>query len=339
MKVLMLCKSLTLGGVETHLLTLCQGLKDQGHQVWLVSRKLGKEIKNLLEAMDVPWSEKNSPGEVSELIKREGIEIVHLHPWEKTLAMEKIYQVTKVPFVVTCHGLTKEAVLPLSETASKFICVSEAVRRFMLSINFLPARCVVIHNPIDLKKFRPHLTEEEPGLIVFAARLSVDKYKAANQLVSAVAKINKAQLWILGDGNKKRKISHGERVSFLGATYHPEEIMARASIICGESRVVMEAMAMGKAALVLGNNGYLGPIGKKNFEDLEKDNFMCLKKVAINSDKLRKDLAHLLKHPGERLILGEYNRVLAANKYDAKKITQAIVNEYQKALIQKEISF
>lgn len=329
MKILMYCKDLSLGGLETHLLTLCEELQAQGNQIWVTAESIGSEMKENFEGLQIPCFKINTKS-IIRLVREECIDLIHLHPWEETLGVEQVLEETGLPLVVTCHGLKKEIIPALADKAFAFICVSEAVRSY---INLLlpPDKTVVIYNPVDMSRFHPGLAEEEGNIILFAARLSKDKFRAANYLADILGELPGAKLWVLGDGSRRKKIHRKGEVSLLGADLRPEAIMSQASIICGESRVVMEAMALGKPALVLGNNGYRGIVTKGSLHTLEKDNFMCLEQGELSLKKLKKDLSYLLKHSGERQAIGGYGRVYAVNRYDSKKITRDILRVYQMA--------
>jgi glycosyltransferase involved in cell wall biosynthesis len=133
------------------------------------------------------------------------------------LGMQRSFQ---IPMVVTLHGFdvstSDENFLRnrsgrrflsrrsrLWQTASHFVCVSNAIREIALRAGYPEQKLIVRYIGIDCEKFSPApAADREENLILFVARL-VEK-KGCEYLIRAVAQLKErqrdARLVIIGDG-------------------------------------------------------------------------------------------------------------------------------------------
>ena len=175
------------------------------------------------------------------------------------LGMQRIFE---VPLVVTLHGFDVSASDQdfarnrsgrrflkrrprLWQTASFFVCVSNAIREIALRAGYPEEKLVVRYIGIDCDKFSPaHLSGREPDLILFVARL-VEK-KGCEYLIRAAAQLRdrrrSARLVIIGDGPLRAQLESLARTlkvsaNFLGVQ-GPDvvrEWMQRAWVLCNPS--------------------------------------------------------------------------------------------------------
>jgi colanic acid/amylovoran biosynthesis glycosyltransferase len=176
-----------------------------------------------------------------------------------TLGIQRIFD---VPLVVTLHGFDVSASdrdfarnrsgrrflkrrPQLWQIASRFVCVSEAIRQIALRAGYPEEKLVVRYIGIDCEKFSPApAAEREPDLILFVARL-VEK-KGCEYLIRAAAHLRErgrnARLVIIGDGPLRGKLEAlsttlNVPADFLGVQ-GPDvvrEWMQRAWVLCNPS--------------------------------------------------------------------------------------------------------
>ena len=114
--------------------------------------------------------------------------------------------------------------------------------------------------------------------------------------------------------------------SELGATSgkwatQPELELCGADIVIGKARVIVEAMACGRAAYVYDHNGGDGWVTPERYRLLESDNFGGqAEPTATNLEGLRTDLAAYTPE------LGQANRDLAVANHSASRHGQELVS-------------
>jgi len=121
--------------------------------------------------------------------------------------------------------------------ADKVICVSEAVKKFLVTLKEIqPSKGVVIYNPVSTPKALP-VSKEEQFTIVTVGRL--EKVKNQELLLRAFAKIGKdtSRLIIVGDGRERHRLETlaetlgvYDRVLFTGFTSEPEGYLSQAHL-------------------------------------------------------------------------------------------------------------
>ena len=110
-----------------------------------------------------------------------------------------------------------------------------------------------------------------------------------------------------------------------GQTREPEQLMGDADIVIGKARVIVEAMASGRAAYVYDHNGGDGWVTSERYELLEADNFGGqAEAVATDLERLRSDLK------AYRPDMGVANRQLAFTNHSANKHAQELALLFQR---------
>jgi glycosyltransferase involved in cell wall biosynthesis len=176
-----------------------------------------------------------------------------------TLGMQRAFD---LPLVVTLHGFDVSASdqdfarnrsgrrfikrrPKLWQIASRFVCVSSAIREIALRAGYPEEKLVVRYIGIDCDKFSPApVTGREPDLILFVARL-VEK-KGCEYLIRATAQLRdrrrNARLVVIGDGPLRGELESLATTlkvpaDFLGVQ-GPDAVrewMQRAWVLCNPS--------------------------------------------------------------------------------------------------------
>jgi len=146
--------------------------------------------------------------------------------------------------------------------ADRVIVTADAMRRRLASRYGIPSQKVLVSpNFVDLDRFRPsEQTAAVPGRIGFVGRLEPEKN--LDLLLDALAVLPGAELCVVGDGSLRRECEDkaariGLRVRFLGtlpneelpAFYRSCEVVVVPSLYEGHPKVVLEAMACGRAVV------------------------------------------------------------------------------------------
>ena len=142
MKILQILPELNVGGVETGTLDLAKYLLRRGHKAVVVSA--GGSLVKDLEVMGVKhyrlpvhnkslFSMIKSIGPLADIIRKEGIDIVHARSrapaWIAYFACRR----TKTVFITTCHGYyTKHLFSYVMGWAKRVIVLSNVIARHML---------------------------------------------------------------------------------------------------------------------------------------------------------------------------------------------------------------
>jgi colanic acid/amylovoran biosynthesis glycosyltransferase len=207
--------------------------------------------------------------------RRVAPDLIHAHFAVDAVEALSLQRVLRVPLVVTLHGYdvttrTDEwkritrgrrylARLPrLFHQASRFLCVSNAIRQRAISAGFPEAKLVVHYTGVDCTRFAAlEPNQRDRALIVFVGRLI--EVKGCEYLLRAMALLGPqaamnvpARLVVIGDGPLRGELEALSRrlklnAQFLGA--QPFEVVrqwiGRARILCNPSVTSAEGNAEG----------------------------------------------------------------------------------------------
>lgn len=138
------------------------------------------------------------------------------------------------------------------------VCVSQAVKEFLVSINEIDfSKGVVIYNPVSAPK-KVGVIKEENFTIVSVGRL--EKVKNQELLINAFSKLNLSniRLILVGDGRERenlesliKRLGIADKVTLTGFTPEPEKYLAKANVFVlpslseGFGIAAVEAMLLG----------------------------------------------------------------------------------------------
>ena len=237
---------------------------------------------------------------ISEIIAAEHIDVVHSHPFVSFLPAALGALLASVPYGVTFHGppdlsrWTKNFGALLVESLSRFIlpcaafitAVSQETKDSISKVFGVDAdRISVCLNPIDTDEFHPSYDEgsltERSCLLV--SRLDDDKFRscaAALELFQELQRTDASwRLSVAGSGNRVPDLKNYAfalklaNVNWLG--YKPDiaELMPSSTVVVGMGRVMLEAIAAGRVAVLSGYQGLISTIRPEDFSRLQAGNF------------------------------------------------------------------
>lgn len=275
----------TMGGIETHLQSLCNELRDLVDVKVLVSNVGPETVEDIVEGVPVTRvgtkatlsAAPISPGLISR-IRREPADIVHLHHPNPIAVIAYLMSGHRGKLVITYHSdIVRQRSLGrlfqpfLSRGMSWADAIIVTSPNYLTSSRVLQAhrnRCHVLPYGIPIEQFER--SDEEaiatirerfgPRIVISVGRLIY--YKGFDVLVRAMKDIL-GTLIIIGDGPlrgeleaRARDLGIAERVHFLGEIhnrdivpyYHASDVFALASVARSEAFgiVQLEAMACGR---------------------------------------------------------------------------------------------
>lgn len=183
MNVLILSRSLHRGGIETHILTLSEKLKNAGHQVVVASDNLLE--KSRFDAIGVPVYEikfithnpmtmMHNVNGLKKIINDNKVDVVHCQWRICSFYMEFLrrFHGVKVPFVWSNHVLLKPSKIKSKFTfyGYKAIVSSMDCMKSMMEDYHLPADKVeLVYNGIEFDRY----TYDDPGIKALNGRLNL----------------------------------------------------------------------------------------------------------------------------------------------------------------------
>ena len=250
MRIVIATQSLAgLGGSESYAITVADQLQRLGHGVWLFALDLGRSSEAAI-ALGLPVTDSSSalPDDIDALIVQDGAVAC-------TLAAR--YPLTPQLFVA--HSDIFDLQLPpqveglLAAVVTLYERVDKRIRAMALQIPVIQLR-----QPIDVERFKP--LSPIRGLPRVALALSYY--------------INDTRLDLLTEACAKAGIElRTNSIRGEQPTTTPELVYNEADIVFGKARVVLEAMACGRAAYVFDHNGSDGWVTAENAARLAADNF------------------------------------------------------------------
>ncbi|MEW5944782.1 MAG: glycosyltransferase [bacterium] len=243
MRVLLMVPELNVGGVETHVSALAEGMRRLGNEVLVISN--GGALVPELERHGVehaaypvhrksPLTIREMSGEVRRLAEERGIDVVHAHSRVPAWIGHFATRGAGASFVLTAHAQYAPHVgSRVMAWGDRIICVSNVIREHIVSrLGAAPLKIRVVYNGVDINEVREALgrarareaIKEELGhppgapLVGVISRLTATKglryfieafrlLRARNPEVRGV---------IVGDGPLRRELGEAAQGAGLG---------------------------------------------------------------------------------------------------------------------------
>ncbi len=250
LKIMYLLPELNVGGVETHVLAMSEGMRKAGHEAIVVSN--GGALLPRLEASGVrhitlpihrksPSAVRKMAGAVRAIALEEGVDIVHAHSRVPAWVAHFASKGLRSAFIITAHGqYAPHLGSSVMTKGDRIICVSEVIREHMRErLGADPAKMRVVYNGIDIEAAERSVADRRPGAEVRAelgvpesapvigsvGRLTVAK--GFRFLLEAFRRLRErmpeARALIVGDGPMNKELSQlaaelgvADRVVFTG---------------------------------------------------------------------------------------------------------------------------
>lgn len=361
-----------IGGAETHVLSLAIALSRRGHRVTVASERgeLCTELKKHdIRFIRLPLSSSDmrsvcrSYTRMKKILLRLDFDVVHAHSRLSALIVSAIRKKENLDFrfVVTAHAKykTTRALRLLSVWGDTCIAVSRDIKSHLVkNYGLCDKKVRVIPNGIDTERFSPSHKGKHHS-VLFVSRLDKDCSRGAKLLCHIAPRLLKEfpdiTITIAGGGNDYAAVKYlakiansilgEERIFLSGKASDMPKLIAKHSCVIGVSRVALEAMAMEKPVILLGNEGALGLFNEKKLPRAVNTNFTCrgygkgadgeflfseIKKTFTMDDKSRKRLCRL----GRRVVCERYSldkvadMTLKAYKFTPKSPPNILIGGY-----------
>ena len=366
-EVLILCEYPTLSGGERSMLATLEGVARAGFGLAVAAPSEGPLAETLVERgielvglatldpLDGHRSQAALREELAGLLAKRRPSLVHAN----SLAMGRLSgPVTRslgIPSLVHLRDiirLSRQAIADLNGH-TRLLAVSEAVRRFHTAGGMAVEKTFVLHNGVDLQRFRPgpptgYLHEElglAPEVPLVAAIGQIGLRKGFDVLLRAAAQVSHerpdvhyllvGQRWsdkeesrrFEADLHREAAASLGDRVHFLGLRADVDRLLRKATILVHPARqeplgrVLLEAAASGAAVVAtdVGGTGEIFPPDSHSARLVPPDEPDCLADA----------LLELLGDGSLRAQLGVAARRRAVEAFSVEKATAGLVEHYR----------
>ena len=355
LKILLLTDRLSLGGAETHILSLCRALTSRGHTVVVASSggELSENVPHVKLDLSAPSPRRLIRGyfRLRSLILREKFDLVHAHARLPALVASLALRGSDVPLVSTAHARFKADPLrrALSTWGFRSVAVSEDLRFYLTrTYGISPENIAVVENGVDFKaaKALSPFSPKEKFTILFLSRLDADCSLCAELLVSLaprlLQKYPNAEIVIGGGGERfediKRRAEDVNRaigadaVRAVGALTDVSAFFTDGSLFVGVSRSAIEALSFGLPVIVAGNEGFLGRLREENFSLALSTNFCARGEPLPTEERLFEEIAFAIENYSA--VLDDSRRVYAKarEKLDISRVVLRYENFYYDSL-------
>lgn len=291
----------TIGGVGTYLVTVAEQLERNGHEVAILGEESGA-MAEIVAKRGLSLTEDSAKLE-------DRCDVVYAQDAPSAYRLAQRYR--DVPQVFCVHATDHERwmVPQLPGVTSAVVALHERAARHARSLAHAP-EVVRLRQPVDIRRFSPR------GAIADVPRraLLLGNYLAGNRLELIRAACAGAGIELV-----ERGLQGGE------FAVEPEAAMNDSDLVIGKSRVIVEAMACGRAAYVYDHHGGDGWVTPERYPALEADNFDG------QSDPRPADAARLhddlLAYRAE---MGAVNRELAVTHHSSRSHCEDLVELFRR---------
>lgn len=362
MKIAMLTDRLTMGGLETHIVSFSNELLRRGHHILLYTQSADPPILSLIRHTDGLFSHLNWRNQWLSDLRSFRPDIIHAHPFAAIGGGFQAAHHLKKPWVATIHGLYDVSLgsqqMGIIRQVARIIAVDDGVSSYLQGRIHLPEKISVIYNGIDLDTFKPMVLSpaqrESFGLhpewltIATLGRFEDGKEQPVFQLLRCAPQLAQIRgglnLLLIGDGSCFREI---QQQTYLTQQYNPllnvyltgrqsdvREFIAMADIVIACDRAAMEVMACRRPVLAANASGFAGVIDINNFKDI-----MLFRKGyrPISDGHLVESIKLLAYDEGYREWLSLNGLNIVSKYFDITKKTSQLEEVYQTAISSKTV--
>ncbi len=356
MHILMLTDSMDIGGAETHILTLCRALVQNGHRVSLLSGG-GLLEKQAADAgvICLRWPvRRRTPRallicarRLRSLVRKTSFDILHAHT--RMCATLAKHVTPHMPMVTTAH-----LPFPAGKTVRRLMCwgehtlaVSKDIVKHLIQVYGVPQqRITLTKNGIDTTVYTPVCGGED---IVHISRLDGDRALTARLLCRIAPRLMsdfpQRHIHIIGGGTDEERIrreaaSANQKIGYDAVVLHGKQAeifpwLCGAAVFVGVSRAALEAMSMHIPVILCGNEGYGGILTEDTFDRMAQTNFCARKEKAPEEERLLSDVRCVLRENTRYMVAAKSLGEKVACLYSASSMAQDAADVYRRILAPK----
>lgn len=379
MNILYLTNHLNVGGISSYILSLSSALKTRGHNVYVASsggELLGEFLEKGVIYIPIPIRTKQevspkilfSMFKLSKLNSKNNIDIVHSNSRTTQVLGCLLGSRLNIPHIFTCHGFFKKRffrrVFPC--WGNKIVAISKEVKEHLINDFKVKEEDIrVIHNGIDIEKFRKPITDGSTTLTIgtelsrsadnreprkkdlglgsgpvvgIIARLS--DVKGHIYLIEAMSRVLKdipdAQLFIVGEGKMKtkllllaRRLGIGEKVFFIPSVSDTRGVLSVMDLFVMPS--LEEGLGLSLMEAMAAGRAVIGSdVGGIKSLIRDNSNGLLVKPQDINALTLA--ILNLLKDPEKRKIMGNNARDFISRNFSQEQMVSLTEEVYQECV-------
>ncbi len=184
-------------------------------------------------------------------------------------------------------------------------------------------------------------------IVLIVGRLSGPKNEVILSILRNVApkvvqKVPRAKFMVVGGPVAEEHALLEKKFPYITFAGHQKNLnffYRKAALVVGAGRVALEAMALGKPVLAVGERLYVGPILPEQIELAKTTNFGdCFDKESFDWARMGRDMTNLLQSKSLRAKASQTGTSLVRAEYDMEKIYPRLESLYQKVFVEKNVS-
>ena len=351
-RILIISDNFSRGGLETQIYTFYKELKDKASFTFAFGNynnewDFGKSkiytnlkfnetasINQFIEVVE----------ELVKIIKKNKIDVIHVHPFYLTIPAIFASEITRVPICYTFHGYTSFSfantinfqtlfTMSINELFSKIFFVRKSViDKYEKNLKY--TKTVFLPNPIDLSLFKKTEVSKESKWVM-SCRLSSDKNDAMIDIIDSIDSLGIKELHLYGSGDAvpfindyitKKKLQ--KRVYIHGYRNDINKVLTEGYTgVIGMGRSAAEAIAMQMPVLLIGYGKNCGLINKNNFKEAFDNNYVPLLLNVEKNEVIKKQIEEISKNGYKSDIYDEFSK---------RSSSKVLAKQYLKELSESE---
>lgn len=281
-----------MGGLHLHILASVRHLRNNGHDITVVSKPgpFADEVRSLGGAViETDYTNESIKDVIEQLIELP-FDVVYAHPFHSRQLGVAVAEAKDIPFVLVIHGMYHDDIDQYHTSISKVIAVSDKIAEYLVEHcpDVAPKLEVIFNGVSELYKPMDPVRNNERLTGAFVSRIDADMLFNLDVFLDGLKdeRVRKLPIdwFVIGDGTQRDKYESryneaiegtDQTIKWLGWLNQSElpAAMNQADFVIAPSRVVLEAMALGKPTIVAGSKGYHGLVTPTTWHEAAATNF------------------------------------------------------------------
>ena len=285
--------------------------------------------------------------QLASIARSERLDLIHAYEWPPGLDAYFGAALLGVPVLTTVLGMSVSPYIPASSPLIMGTAElgDDARTRHRGDV-------WVIEPPIDVENDHPgidgsafrwtHGVGDDELLVVTVSRLAIDlKLDALVRAIDAVdilAAHHPLRLVVVGGGPAHEPLGERARsvnkrrgrevVTLVGPQLNPRPAYAAADIVIGMGSSALRALAIGRALVVQGEEGFSEVFEPASLPLFLRQGFYGLGDDASGADRLAQQLDGLLKDRDRRRVLGAFGRQVVVERFSLDRAVRLLLDIY-----------
>jgi len=318
MNILTITDGFTKGGLETHINTYYNALKDDNNLIFCFGYYA--EYGYLQNAKIITGFHFSSSATIKEfcsdvnklikIINDNDIDVIHVHPFYCIFPAIFAANITNTKLIYTYHGRASINfpsflndyplfALAIETLIQKVFCVTDYGTPFFN--DYHKNQAILFNNLVDENAYEKHnVTLNKKWALV--SRLDSDKEKEILELLNIISELDIEKIDIYGDGTQEKRIIKYVKklhlqnmIDFKGYCIDINKQLKDYTGVIGLGRVAIESLTMNYPTLIIGFGKVSGLIDKDYYNKLKYTNFVPAEFPAVNIETLKKQIININK--------------------------------------------